>query len=139
MRKNTAYGYAFLLALTLLFTSAAAANNSIQASQYIRNYSASITAKSGGEIAIDGSVTGTGIMDTIGVKTLNIQKYQSGAWSTVRSFSDVYEYESAQADFYATYQGVEGSQYRAVITFYAASGGGSDSRILTTSSVTAKN
>ena len=112
---------------------------SINSSLYIDSYSAAITASSGGKIEIVCAVTGIGIMDVIGVSTLNIQKYQAGSWTTVKSWSGLYDYNSMQAAFHATYQGIAGSQYRAVIIFYASNSVGSDTRILTTNSVTAIN
>jgi hypothetical protein len=144
--KKSIRVFAALLAITTLCTSAYATsignkNNSddysIRSSDYISSYSALITAQSGGVIAIDCLITGTGTMNVIGVKTLKMQKYQSGSWTTVRTFSSLYEYYSMQASVYATYQGTAGNQYRAVITFYASDSSGYDTRILTTNSVTA--
>lgn len=112
---------------------------SINSSLYIDSYSADITANSGGEIEIVCAVAGTGIMDIIGVSTLYIEKYQAGSWTTVKSWSNLYNYNSMQASFYTTYQGVVGSQYRAVMIFYVSNSVGSDTRILTTNSVIAKN
>ena len=111
----------------------------IQASQYISSCSSVITAESGSIIAVDCAVTGTGIMDTIGVQTLKIQKYQSGTWSTVKTWSNLYNYGSLQANISSTYQGVSGIQYRAVITFYSANSNGSDTRTMTTTGKVAAN
>ena len=111
----------------------------IQASQYISSCSALITAQSGSIMAVDCAVTGTGIMDTIGVKTLKIQKYQSGTWTTVKTWSNLYNYNCLQGSVSSTYQGVSGSQYRAVITFYSANSNGSDTRTMTTTGKVAAN
>jgi hypothetical protein len=148
MKKNLIHAFILLVIVTMLTTSALAVNNGdvsgnsvsvIQASRYINTCETLITANSGGEIAINCAVTGTGTMDTIGVETLNIQKYSSGSWITVKSYNSLYEYDSVQASVSATYIGAVGSQYRVVAKFYVANSSGSDSRTMTTSSVTAKS
>lgn len=132
-----------VLMISVLSTSVLTANasglssNGLKASRYINSCNAQITTGSSGKILLDGSVIGTNVMDTIGVQTLIIQKYQSGSWVNVTSWSDLYDYNSASSAFSATYYGSVGTQYRAVITFYASLSGGSDSRIMTTTSVTA--
>jgi len=148
MRKNIIHAFILLVVVSMLTTSALAADNvdvsgnsvsAIQASRYINTCETLITANSGGEIAINCAVTGASTMDTIGVETLNIQKYSSGTWITVKSYNSLYEYDSMQASVSATYTGAIGSQYRVVATFYVANSNGSDSRIMTTSSITAKS
>jgi hypothetical protein len=109
----------------------------IQSSYYISSCDALISAGASGLITVNCGIIGTGIMDTIGVKKMQIQKYQSGSWVTVQTWYDVYSYNTMSASIYANYIGTVGSQYRAVITFYAANATGSDSRIITTRSVTA--
>ncbi|MGI5971726.1 MAG: hypothetical protein ACOX7P_08395 [Oscillospiraceae bacterium] len=135
-----------LLIIALLCTSAyaenfnfeeSAADNILRSSLYINTYNASITAESDGIVAVDTIVIGTGIMTVIGVKTLNIQKYQSGSWTTVKTYSSLYAYNSTQASSSVTYQGTAGYQYRAVVTFYASNSSGYDTRYMTTSSVIA--
>jgi hypothetical protein len=114
-----------------------ASNYSPQASLYIDSFDGIITANPGQKIEVLSTVTGTGIMDVIGVSTLNIQEYRSGSWVTVKSWSSLYKYNSIQASFLTTYQGVAGRKYRAVITFYAANSRGSDTKSLTTTSIMA--
>jgi len=137
----------FLLIITLGTTSTAAeisyedgySSYIIMSSQYISSCSATITPGTNGLIELNCSVIGTGIMSTIGVKTIQLQKYVSGTWTSVKTWSDYFNYNNIQASFYASYQGTVGSQYRAIATFYAENQNGSDSRIVTTSSVTAKS
>lgn len=145
MKKNYAKSIVLLLIICISFAVDQTAratdlsSNSIQSSAYINSYSAQITTGSGGRILVDGIVTGTNIMDTIGVKTLVIQKYQSGSWVNAITWSNLYDYNSVSSTFTSTYYGTVGTTYRAVITFYAALGSGSDSRIMTTNSVIAVN
>ena len=140
MKKTYTNTIVLLLIFCISFAAAqtaGASDFSIQASSYINSYSAQITTGSGGRVLVDGIVTGTNIMDTIGVQSLVIQKYQSGYWINAITWSNLYDYSSVSSVFTATYYGSVGTQYRAVITYYAALSGGSDSRIMTTSSVTA--
>lgn len=116
-----------------------ASNYSPRASLYINSSDAIITANPGKKIEVLSTVTGTGIMDVIGVSTLNIQEYRSSSWVTVKSWSSLYKYNSIQASFLTTYQGVASRKYRAVITFYAANSSGSDTKSLTTTSIIAIN
>ncbi len=109
----------------------------LRSSLYIAFYDAQITTGPSGKIMVDCSITGTNIMDTIGETTLVIQKYQSGSWVNMTTWSNLYSYNSASSAATVSYYGTVGAQYRAVITFYAALNGGSDSRIMTTRSVTA--
>lgn len=139
MKKNITRILVIVLIFSVFSSTALIANASIQASYYISSCDAQITTGYGGQILVDCGVTGTGVMDTIGVSTLVIQRYQSGSWVNVASWSSLYDYYSASSAVEATYYGTAGSQYRAVITFYAALNGGSDSRIMTTRSVTAVN
>ncbi len=111
----------------------------IMSSQYISSYSATITPGTNGLIELNCSVIGTGIMSTIGIRTIQLQKYVSGTWTNVKTWNNYFNYNDIQASFYASYQGSVGSQYRAVITFFAENQNGSDSRVVTTSSVTAKS
>lgn len=110
----------------------------IKASPCIDYYNATIVADDNGIIALDCIVRGTGIMDTIGMKSIQIEKYVSGSWTNVKTWSDLYQYNSIQANTYSTYQGAIGSQYRAVVIFYAKNQSGSDTRTVTTKSVTAE-
>jgi len=139
MKKNIIRTLIIVLIISISSSAILVANAGVRASLYIFSNDAQITTDSGGKISIDCNVTGTGIMDTIGVSTLVIEKYQSGSWVDVISWSDLYDYYSASSAAEATYYGTAGSQYRAVITFYAELNGGSDSRVMTTRSVTAVN
>lgn len=139
MKKNIIRTLIIVLIISISSSAILMANAGVRASLYIDSYDAQIKTDSGGQISIASRVTGTDIMDTIGVSTLVIQKYQSGSWVDVTSWSDLYDYYSASSVVEATYYGTAGTQYRAVITFYAELNGGSDSRVMTTRSVTAVN
>ena len=111
----------------------------IMSSQYISSYSTVFSPGANGLIELSCSVIGTGIMSKLGVKTVKLQKYVSGTWTDAKTWSDYYNYDDIHASFYIEYQGSVGSQYRAVITYYAENQNGSDSRTVTTGSVTAKS
>jgi len=148
MKKLIMRAFFLLVILSVLSSSAYAAEFTsvdnagkneyvIQSSYYISSCDALISTGTGGLITVNCGIIGTGIMDTIGVKKMQIQKYQSGSWVTVQTWYDAYSYNTMSASIYANYYGTVGSQYRAVITFFAANATGSDSRIMTTRSVTA--
>ncbi len=142
MKKNIKRILIIILIISVSATSVftvSASGVSTQSSSYINYYASQITTDSGGRILVDGIITGTRIMDTIGVKTLVIQKYQSGSWVNMKTWNYLYNYSSASSVFTCTYYGSIGAQYRAIITYYASLNGGSDSRIMTTRSVTAVN
>jgi len=140
MKKTIARTITFVL-IIVIFSSfvltANAADVGIQASLYINSIDCSITPYSGGRISITASVTGTGVMDKIGVSKLTIQKYQAGSWVDEASWTDLYDYNTIISAIEGSYYGIAGNKYRAVITFYAGRDGGYDTRIVTTSAVTA--
>lgn len=120
------------------YTGSAESFAQIMSSQYIRSYDATLYADSNGILDLDCTVTGTGLMDVIGMKTIQLQKYVSGSWTDVKIWINNYEYKSLRANAYYSYQGTSGSLYRAVVTFYAANQSGSDTKVITTSNVIAK-
>lgn len=110
-------------------------NRVIQASDYFNSYSASVTFDSS-NIIVNFGVYGTGYMNTIGAQKIVLQKYQSGVWSDVKSWTNLYEYNSVYALGGISYPVSSGIQYRAVITFYAANSSGYGTRVFTTDSYT---
>jgi hypothetical protein len=145
MKRNIIRTFIIVLILSTLSTSIMTAkatnieSDSFRASRYISSYAAQITTGSNGKILVDCSVTGTDIMDTIGVQTLVIQKYQFGTWVNAATWTSLYNYGCPSCSVTSTFNGSIGTQYRAVITFYAELNGGSDSRIMTTNNATAVN
>ena len=137
-----------LMLLTLLCTSASAAYTfasdnqgdiSIKSNNYIYSYDATLSSESGGVVDISCSVASAGLMQVIGVSTINLQRYVSGSWQTVHTWTGLYSFGSMQSSIDLTYQGAVGNLYRAIITFYAGDAYGSDSKTMTTNSVNAIN
>ncbi|NCB25339.1 MAG: hypothetical protein EOM62_07695 [Bacteroidia bacterium] len=123
--------------------SAYAASYSIQASDYLDSYGAWSDNGTGSQIEICYDVNGTNYMDIIGVSYLVVQEYNSGSWTTVASTFGTTANGLLAADTFShtgsiIYPGgTSGKQYRARVTVYAELDGGSDSRTVTTNTVTA--
>lgn len=114
-----------------------------RASDYLNYYSVYVLARSGGKIIIECEVDGVGKMDSIGISRLVIQEKVDGKWTSLptiwgsTSNGLVSENSIAYIDNY-THEGTTGVEYRAIATVFAEKDGGSDSRTITTNSVTAK-
>ncbi len=137
---------AILVALTVFTNSALAASPSVgpQASDYLASYMAWMTAMGDGEVALSFDVMATDKMAEVGAGYLCIQeKEPGGTWKLVLTYylgdnpdlleSDTYIYGTT-----VYYQGVAGYQYKGSIIAYAHGyDGGSDSRSVGTSTITA--
>lgn len=141
---------AFLLTLSLLlacvfgtFTTASATDGngiSLFASSYFTSYSATASANSNKTVSVTFNVTATGIMTTLGVSSIKIQKYSSGSWTTVETLttSNTTGLQKSNAMNYANTvkSGTQSTgTYRAYVTFYAKNSSGSESKTYTTTSV----
>lgn len=144
MRKKTISKLiATLISLTLIFSvsaSAAAADVSIMASDYLSYYSATAYADPGGEVEVWFDVNATGYMDYVGASNIIIQRYENGSWTGVHTY-----FASSTSGMLATnaimhvghiaYQGVPGLRYRAMVVIYASNSNGSDYRTIYTNAV----
>ena len=110
-----------------------------RASSRISSYAIAIQAYSDGIINFDCRIYGTGIMDVIGEKSIKVQKYVSGTWTTLKTFYDYYDYNTWHSCAYGTIKGIVVSQYRVVIVFYAQDKNGISTRTVNSRSVTAKD
>lgn len=114
-----------------------------RASDYLNYYSAYVITRSGGKVIIEFEVDGVGKMDTIGINRLVIQEKIDGKWTSLPtiwgSTSNGLISESSIA-YIGEYihETDSGTECRAIVTVYAEKDGGSDSRTITTNSVTAK-
>jgi hypothetical protein len=129
------------LILALMFVIGVSAIASAEASLYLESYCSTIKAEGGGKILIGFSVIGTGTMTSIGVKQIEVQKKVGSAWVTDATFKSANfpHFLTSNSDGHASQirvTGVAGTQYRAIITFYAANSTGSDSKNQTSSTVT---
>jgi hypothetical protein len=137
--KRTASGLiALVLLLGVCMSSGAAAQT--RASLYLSNYTVWATADGGGEVSFWYDVTATQVSDCVGVLTIQIQRKQNGVWTPVQTYSSsttagLMGTNRLFHDGWITYSGTAGQEYRASVTVYAARGGGSDSRVVTTNAV----
>jgi hypothetical protein len=81
-----------------------------RASQYISSYSAILTPEAGGLMYVSGRVIGTGIMDTIGVTGIILQRNYSGIWATVCTWDSLYDYNTNISAFAVSYPGIPGAE-----------------------------
>jgi hypothetical protein len=102
-------------------------------STHLQSYSSSIVAEGNGIIQVYFEVEGMGKMTSLGVTQIEVQKKVGTAWVpdiTLKSNN----YPNFLASNTSTHSssvrvtGVAGTQYRAIITFYAANSTGSDSK-----------
>ncbi len=138
MRKRVLTSAISLILICALFTSFALAAT-LRASKYISSYNAVIYS-SDNEITVDCSITGTGRMKTLGIKSVKIYTSSGTNVATYSYTTDGYEYlmgsDTGRKTASVTYTGVSGRTYYAVVTFYASDGSGSDSRTHTTKTIT---
>ena len=138
MRKRVLTSAISLILICALFTSFALAAT-LRASKYISSYNAVIYS-SDNEITVDCSITGTGRMKTLGIKSVKIYTSSGTNVATYSYTTDGYEYlmgsDTGRKTASVTYTGVSGRTYYAVVTFYASDGNGSDSRTHTTKTIT---
>lgn len=118
-----------ICSISLPFPAYAATNASAQ----ISSYSMSATPVSGGQIAIEFSITGAYQMAVIGAKTISIYEYHSTYWSYVDGYT---QYDDGMTRTNAFnygnsiyFDGESGTEYRIYVQVFAEdSSGASDSR-----------
>lgn len=140
MKKRTITTFAVLLSLLLSFyTNVPVLAGQARASQCLSSYSASATAE-GVTITIDYLAFATSLADEVGAYKIVIQQKSGSSWSNVQTYEssnmkELLGYDSVFKDGEVTYNGKTGNQYRAIVTIYAKIGSVSDSRIVTTNTV----
>jgi hypothetical protein len=141
MKRLTTGAVAAVLLLSLV-ASVHASAGMLRASLYLSSYSAWATAKNNGNVQIDFDVAAKSLADKVGVTQIINQKKNGSSWNDVHTFSSntTSGMLASNALFNCgdvTYAGTAGGEYRAVVTVYAKIGSGSDSKTVTTNSVTA--
>ncbi|NLV23088.1 MAG: hypothetical protein GXY49_14100 [Syntrophomonadaceae bacterium] len=137
---------AVLMALSLftgMMGSASAIDVSPKASDYLTYYWASAYTGTNSSVIIYFDVDATGYMDLVGASYIVIQRNDSGVWKNVAAYLGSTSNGMLAANTYShvgsfTYNGTSGKQYRALVTVYACDAYGSDSRTVTTNSITAQ-
>lgn len=123
-----------------IYTNAYASVEQTRASGYLSSYSASVEVEGEGSISVSYLVFATSVADEVGAEKIVIQRKDGLFWNTVKTYesttmSESLGYKCLFKDGKVTYHGSSGYQYRAIVTVYAKIGSGSDSRIVTTSTV----
>lgn len=132
-----------IMCITVFSLTAYASESSIvypQASEYIRSTSVTLEAEgSDGKLLSENKLGATRIVDKLGIKTLEIQTKVNGYWREYETLvKDSYRYDAATFiyDFY--YYGTPGTEYRTYVEFYVEYDGGSETKAVTSSPVTAE-
>ncbi|MFG6334684.1 MAG: hypothetical protein K1W20_04310 [Lachnospiraceae bacterium] len=113
-----------LLACMLTVTTAGAYGIVPYASDQIDAYDGNAIASGGGQLAIQFSIEGTGIMKAIGSSQIKIyEKYGKDGWMIAKVFTEKDEGMTVSGrNAYGTtmyYDGIKGTQYKVVITVFA--------------------
>lgn len=138
-KKKFILVFAAMLCILALPLALNADTISPQASRYISSTNVAIQAEGNGKLYLYSKVVGTGIMDQIGVKTMEIQTLKNGSWQTAYTIvEDDYRYNTGTYVYTCYYTVIPGNQYRSYVEFYVAHNGGSETKIVTSSAVTAK-
>ena len=95
-----------------------------------------MSANGNGKVSVQYDISGTGVMDEIGVKTITI--YENGV--SVKTFTytttpSMMAYNKSSHYGSVSYNGVSGKSYYAIVTFWAGKQGGGDSRTPTHSTL----
>ena len=148
MKKLFCKGASLLLIGSLLFAANPTALAAVppgdtivepKASYYLSSYSAYIAAIGGGKIQVWFDVNGVAKMSRIGAARVIIyESTDNKNWSSVKtyyytSYSSMTATNKINHISYVPYSGVSGRYYKATVTVYAAKDGGSDSRLVYTS------
>jgi hypothetical protein len=142
MKKRIFSVISATLLFSLIFTTAASAGV-LRASQYFSNYSTGADANVGtGKVKINFSVVATGISDNIGASSIVIQRKNGSTWTNVYTYSSSTTTSLLGSSCVShagsvTYSGTSGYEYRANVTLFVQQGSGSESKSLTTNTVTA--
>ncbi len=118
-----------ILSILLSMTSFAA---QMRASKYLSVYGATITKTSDGNYSIYFNVTAPSRMEHLGVSRISVQRYTGSYWRTEYNYTypETAELQGENVGRYSATIVYEpqysNSNYRAVLTFYAANASGSD-------------
>ena len=135
--KRTFFFTLLLVMFTAFCFTAYADNDGIStcASDLINSCSIETT-RSGTTITASATVSAKDVYDQVGISTMKFQQYVDGSWTTVKTYSAIYKYETSAYAATRTYTGVSGEKYRVVCTFYVRNGVTSDTSTVTGSSFT---
>ena len=136
----------FLAACMIASLLCPAAIAAVKSSSYLDSYRATVTAQSGGRMAITVDVIGCGVMDEIGASAIylyesqdNVNFYQVGTYSHNNYPAMMVSNSFHYYDTPITYNGTPGYYYKASVYVYAGKNGGGDQRNYLTASKRAIN
>lgn len=136
---------AVLLAVVILLSPSAYAAGNDQVMPYesstLRQYTTFLYVPSGNEIQVWFDITGTRVLDEIGVTRIEVQRSSNGQnWTTVEAFRCT-DYDNMTATneishvSYVTYYGTYGYYYRAYVTIIGQKGSVLSSRSIYTDTI----
>ena len=131
-----------LLAAMLLnlfaFTAYAEVENSTRASNYFDYYGINLSDQGDGRIKIVFSCGGTGVCDSLGVATYEVEKQNdNGGWEDVTGMLSGKTTSGASSYTFSKYfNGVEGETYRVQCAFICTINNGTETKPYTSGSIT---
>lgn len=141
MRRKRFCLLSFLLCMVLLFNISAYAAE-MRASSYINSKIVSLSVSRNGDLNIYFYVYSNGTMDTLGASRIEIERYNGTRWIVEHTFTsrnapEIQTSKDWEHEATLTYTpDYTGTDYRAVVTFYAKDANGSDSIKATSKTVT---
>lgn len=142
LHKKSRRFIAMLLIVSLIIPTIYAGDDTARASKYIAAYSGILWQNSKGGLSVNFEIESTTFMTSLGASQVRFQVKENGTWTdlvTHTSSTNSSLLASDVAVHFATItydKPVVGKTYRAVVSFYAKNASGSDSRVLTTNTVT---
>lgn len=134
--------FSFLLAISLtVATICCYAEANTEASDYLAEYGAALIATdTKGKYDLFFDITATDTSDSLGISQVKIYKSNGTYVTTIQGTTKnglICEGSCSHTGVYTRY-GTSGVSYYAEVTFFAERGGGSDSRTITTNTITVK-
>lgn len=140
MKKRLFSLFCMTLLIVSLITTAKASSIQPYASDYLAKYTIGIGPSSNtGEVVLAYSVVGTGKSTTVGVKKIEVYRSNGSYVTTIigTTLNGLLRSSTTYHGGTYTYKGASGTSYYMLVTVYASGSGGSDSRVITTNTVTA--
>lgn len=137
--KQKTIGLVALLILVVVLSGAFAEMIQPYASEVIATTGITSSPRSGGEVRFTVNITGTDVMKKLGFPSIEIQEKNGNVWSCKKEVTNKFKYNSAAYSYSVSYSGTAGKQYRCIASFSASDGSVTDTRVRTSSAITAKN
>lgn len=128
------------MAILLAFPAYAAEDITLYSSKYLSSYSTYVD-NSGTSLYVDFTVYGYEPLETIGVKTIQVQRSKDNkVWTTMKTYSytaypNMVGTGASLHSSYVSYPGTSGYYYRAYVVIWAAKNGVNEYRYIYTNSI----